>query len=106
LIKLFLGIYRSRKGLHVFALHQIFKTREERAEFQLQLQCDFYYTLYTYLRRGCSIRLNPKSDDGWPMYRFVGFLGYGEEVQSLVKAMHFHEYLPSLFQNSGLSGMK
>jgi len=69
------GVYQTRKGFHVFVLHQICENAEERAQLQLQLQCDFYYTIFTYLIQGCCIRLNAKAKETLPLYPFVGFLG-------------------------------
>jgi len=99
------GIYRSRKGLHVFALHKVFE-REERCEFQLKLKCDFYYSLFTYMRRGCAIRLNRKKQDELPLYHFIGFLGSGETNPHLLELMYLHAKLPPHFQHLGLSGMR
>jgi hypothetical protein len=100
------GVYRSRKGLHVFILHQVFESRDDRANFQLQLKCDFYYALFTYLRHGCSVRLNAKKGENLPLYHFVGFLGYGQTVPRLEQLMEFHTLLPPLFQHMGPSRMK
>lgn len=100
------AIYRSRNGLHVFPLHRYFMdNRDERAEFQLSLKCDFYYSLFCYLRRGCSIRLNPKPDEitadrGGSIYQFVGFLGHGETIPELLALVELHIDLTDLFRSA------
>lgn len=99
------AIYRSRKGLHVFPLHKVLD-RDERMATQLELQCDFYYTIYTYLLHGCSIRLNRKKKDSFPIYSFVGYLGTGPTVPYLDQMVQFHHELQYLFQDMGVSGMK
>lgn len=99
-------IYRSRNGLHVFVLHTIFDTCESRANFQLKLKCDFNYTLYTYMRKGCSVRLNAKEGESLPLYHFVGYLGQGKTISSLHNLVQLHEFLPNLFHNQGIAGIQ
>jgi hypothetical protein len=90
------AIYRTRNGLHVFPLHARFYG-DQRAEFQLQLKCDFYYTIFCYVRRDCPIRINKKRGETAPIYRFVGFLGYGNADAHILNLVKFHEDLPSLY---------
>lgn len=98
-----LAVYTSRKGLHVFVLHAI-HTVEERAQFQLDLDCDFYYVIHTLLLCGSSIRLNPKKDDDTPMYTLVGYPGTGVTVPYLDALVKFQERL--VFDEVGPCRMK
>ncbi len=77
-----LVIYRSRNGFHIFPLHTKMN-EEEKALFQLELQGDFLYTVYTYIRQGSSIRLSPKDKEELPIYSLVGYLGNGKEIPEL-----------------------
>ena len=100
-----LAVYRSRKGYHVFPIHMLFDCREEMVEFQLRLGCDFYYSVFTYLR-GTSVRLNRKREDKFPLYKFDNFIGNGEADRDAMVLVKLHESLQAHFLSDGISKMK
>jgi len=99
-------VYKSRRGLHVFPLHTLFTTSEEKVAFQLEYQCDFYYTIYTHLLSGCSVRLNEKAKDSFPLYKFLCRIGHGVPLTVLENLSQFHYDLQFVFGQVGKSEMK
>lgn len=79
---------------------------DDRTDIQLALKCDFYYSVYTHLLQGSSIRLNAKRDDTFPLYHLIGHIGEGNPDPKLVELVNLHLELQYSFQDVGLSGMK
>ncbi len=53
-------IVKSKNGYHVFCTSAPFPYRNQQSiQFMLEHSCDFYYSIYAYIR-GYSVRLNPK----------------------------------------------
>ena len=66
----------------------------------LDLKCDFYYTVYCYLR-GWSVRLNKKRKDTQDeLYQYIGTVGTGKEDDQLVKLVNLHINLVPVFANT------
>lgn len=99
------AIFWSRKGLHVFPVHTILQG-DNRIDMQLRLKCDFWYTIYTYLRMGSSIRLNAKANEQAPIYSFIGYLGHGQIDENLDAQVFLHYHLQGAFLDLGESRMK
>lgn len=100
-----LAVFRSRKGLHVFILHTLFPNKDDMVQFQHKLKCDFYYSIFTYLR-GTSVRLNCKSKDSQPLYSFICNVGNGREDEIATKLVKLHFQLQKTFIGVGRSQMK
>jgi len=66
-------IYRSRNGIHAFLVSKkMDRKSEESINMMLDLGCDFYYTIYSYIR-GWSVRVNKKrSDKSDILYELIG----------------------------------
>lgn len=75
---LYFRIYQSRNGYHVFILNKSFDYKsDESIELMINLHCDFYYTVYTYLRGWC-VRLNKKRPEQEDiLYKWVGDVVHG-----------------------------
>jgi hypothetical protein len=55
-------IYKSTGGYHIFCTSQTFEYRNlETINFMIKNHCDFYYSIFSYIRGFCT-RLNKKSD--------------------------------------------
>lgn len=57
------NVFTSRNGLHVFCIsHKMDYTNLEHIQLMLDLQCDFFYTVYAHIRGWC-VRLNRKMNE-------------------------------------------
>lgn len=94
-------LYSSRNGIHAFLISQKcnYKQKED-IQIMLDLESDFYYTVYAYLR-GWSVRLNKKRDDMEDvLYKYICDVGDAEEDEHLVKLVNLHINLVDVFKNT------
>lgn len=99
-------IYKSRKGLHIFILHQEYDFNQDNSiELMLKLGADFYYIIYSNIR-GWSVRLNPKREDSIPIYTFFKRIGNGKPIDRLEKLVKLHIEFTELCQEVGICKMK
>lgn len=83
------SIYKSHNGYHIFCLSHRFEYRDKSTcEFMLKYDCDFYYTVYTYIR-GFSVRLNKKftENENEQLYEFVGYVGNKDNIDVKLKRL-------------------
>ena len=99
-------IYKSRGGVHGFLVsHKSDYKTGEAITRMLDLDCDFYYSIYSYIR-GWSVRLNrKKKDTTTQLYEYIGTVGDGVEDNHLGKLTDLHINLVSVFANVGYSTM-
>ena len=99
-------LYKSRNGLHGFLIsHRSDYTNEETLALQLELQSDFYYVVYSYLR-GWSVRLNKKATDTKDeLYEYLCDVGDGVEDEHLLKLVELHLKLVDVFKNTSANTM-
>ena len=95
-------IYESNGGVHGFLTsHSSDYKSKKSIDLMLDLDCDFYYTVYSYLR-GWSIRLNCKTKDIDPnLYKYIKTIGTGKEDKHLIKLTNLHINLITVFANVG-----
>ena len=68
-------------------------------QMMLDLDCDFYYVIYSYLR-GWSVRLNKKKQEtNDVLYGEITELGYGKTDPHLYKLTNLHINLVDVFKN-------
>jgi hypothetical protein len=85
-----MDIYQSGKGVHVFMLHQKYDYHLDRSlELMLELECDFYYVIYSSLR-GWSVRVNSKIGESKPIYKSLGRIGTGSPINRLECLVKVH----------------
>lgn len=98
-------IYESRNGVHAFVINKPFDyEKDDTAKFSIDLNSDFYYTIYASLR-GWSVRLNRKKNDQWPLYNYIKDIGTGIPDQHLEKLVTLHLKLCDCFKNTGCNLM-
>jgi hypothetical protein len=104
--ELLFRIYKSRGGVHGFLVSSSSDYRDGAAITRmLDLDCDFYYSIYSYIR-GWSVRLNRKKKDvSVELYEYVGTVGTGVEDEHLGKLTDLHINLLSVFAGVGFSTM-
>ena len=100
-------VYKSRNGLHCFAVHDTYDFKQESSlQLMLDLHCDFYYVAYTSIR-GWSVRLNRKFRDcDQELYTFLQKVGTGNENDYLVKLVNLHIEFSKLCADQETSLMK
>lgn len=105
--ELFFRVFETRNGLHLFLASQPMDYQSKKAiKLMLALDCDFYYTIFAYIR-GWSVRLNRKADDHKDdLYREIEPIGTGKSDQLLDKLINLHINLMKVFQNEQPNLMK
>lgn len=98
-------VYRSRNGIHLFLISRS-ADRKNLADLQvmLDLDCDFYYTVYSYLR-GWSVRLNRKLKEETMSYQYLRDLGDEKPIEHLEKLVDLHLRLVEVFRGVEPSSM-
>ncbi len=98
--KLLFRLYKSRGGIHGFVVsYEHHYRNQESIQLMLDLDCDFYYAIYSYLR-GFSVRLNRKRmDTEAKIYEFIGYVGHGKEDEYLGKLTDLHMNLVPVFKD-------
>lgn len=88
-------IYKTINGYHIFAVHKKYdRNSEEFVDLMLKLKCDIYYIVFSQLR-GCSVRLNMKQKDTFPIYTFKEYIGQGLPDKHVLFLVDLHiELLP------------
>ena len=99
-------IYKSRNGIHAFLIsHSSTYTDPNAINLMLDLDCDFYYTVYSYLR-GWSVRLNRKETDvSDELYNFIEDIGTGKPDERLEKLVNLHINLVPVFKDTSPNTM-
>lgn len=99
-------LYKSRNGIHGFLVSQFSDYKDENIlALQLDLQSDFYYVVYSYLR-GWSVRLNKKATDTKDeLYEFLCDVGDGVANEHLLKLVNLHLELVNVFKDTGANTM-
>lgn len=99
-------LYKSRNGIHAFLISQPSNYKaDDILSMQLELQSDFYYIVYSYLR-GWSVRLNKKTTDTKDeLYEYICDVGQGEIDEHLVKLVKLHLELVTVFKDVGCNSM-
>lgn len=94
-------LYKSRNGIHAFLVSQPSNYKDENIlAMQLELQSDFYYVVYSYLR-GWSVRLNKKATDTKDkLYEYICDVGDGVPDEHLVKLVNLHLELVEVFKDA------
>lgn len=93
-------VYKSRNGYHCFLISHISNYKDlNNIQLMLDLNTDFYYTIYTYLRGWC-VRLNKKKNENEnSIYKFVERIGYGKELSKQIEYVKKHLELLKQFEN-------
>jgi hypothetical protein len=96
-------VYKSQGGLHLFEVSREWNYRDPNSiNLMLELKCDFYYIVYSYLR-GWSVRLNKKNkeisiiNNKMKLYEYVGIYGKGNINSEMEKLVNIHIKLIPLF---------
>jgi hypothetical protein len=99
-------LYKSRNGIHAFLVSQPSNYKaDDILTLQLELQSDFYYIVYSYLR-GWSVRLNKKTTDTKDeLYEYICDVGQGEVNEQLVKLVTLHVELVTVFKHTAPNTM-
>lgn len=99
-------LYKSRNGIHGFLVSRRSKyTDEQTLALQLDLQSDFYYVVYSYLR-GWSVRLNKKATDTKDeLYEYLCDVGDGLADEHLLKLVNLHLELVIVFRHAPTNTM-
>lgn len=91
LTKYSFSVYKTRNGYHVFCTSEFFDYRSESTvKFMLDNYCDFYYTIFAYIRGFCT-RLGRKPDESAPIYEFVADIRpdvANEKITNIIKHIH------------------
>jgi hypothetical protein len=94
-------LYRSRNGVHAFLISEAADYKKDfYLQMMLDLDCDFYYAIYAFLR-GWSVRINRKKTDQDPLYELIGDIGSGNINSDQVKMVDLHLRLCDVFKNTG-----
>ena len=94
-----MDIYQSRKGVHVFMIHQTYDYHDDSSlELMLELGCDFYYVIYASLR-GWSVRVNAKLGEQIPIYTHLTRIGTGKPTHELECLVQLHVNFLPVFSN-------
>lgn len=95
-------IYKSRNGIHAFLISSASNNKsEDSINIMLELNSDFYYTIYSYLR-GWSVRLNRKLkevDMDTVLYTYIKDIGAGEIDENMEKLCNLHINLLDVFKD-------
>jgi len=93
-------IYSTRNGLHVFLVsHHMDYKSVQALQIMIDLDCDFYYVVYSYIR-GWSVRLNKKkNEEDDQLYHFITDLGHGKIDPLLLKLVNLHINLVGVFKD-------
>lgn len=84
------AVYKTRNGLHAFLISEENSYKDDKSlQIMLDLNCDFYYIIYSYLR-GWSVRLNKKENDTPDIYSYIGIVGKKKPNKNLVKLVNLH----------------
>ena len=88
--KLFM-LFRSKRGIHVFLIsHKKNYNDIESLKMMLLLKGDVYHSSFSYCRGYCC-RLNKKNNDDLPnIYDFIGYIGFGKPLKSLLQQVMVH----------------
>ena len=99
-------LYSSRNGIHGFLIsHEGTYATDKFLKMELDLESDFYYVVYSYLR-GWSVRLNKKEKDTKDiLYEYICDIGEGHEIQHLTQLVDLHIKLVDVFKNTGKNTM-
>lgn len=101
----FFRIYKSRNGIHIFLTSKKMNYYDsESIAIMLDLECDFYYSVYSYLRGFC-VRLNKKKGEDSQLYSLIMTFGEGKEDKELGKLVDLHIKMVDVFNNVGVSLM-
>jgi hypothetical protein len=98
-------IFRSRNGIHAFLI-----SREADYQYALDLKlmldldCDFYYTVYSHLR-GWSVRLNRKIKEQQISYKYLCDVGDVDSLDKLERLVDLHINLIDVFKDVDPSTM-
>lgn len=102
--KLFM-LFRSKRGIHVFLVsHKMPCYTLESLKLMLDLKGDVFHSCFSYLRGYCA-RLNKKNENDLPdLYEFIGYVGYGKPLKSLMRQAIMHiDLIPFLKINAANS---
>ena len=104
---LLLELYKTRNGVHCFVINQHHDYKNDRSiQLMLDLKCDFYYVVYSYIR-AWSVRLNRKFHDrDDKLYTYLKRIGTGTAVPYLEKLVKLHMGFSDLFKDREISLMK
>ncbi len=93
-------IYKSQNGIHAFLVNKYCDYRDNKyLQIMLDLGCDFYYIVYSYLRGWC-VRLNRKKrDTSAELYQYIKKVGVEKEDDHLMKLTSLHINLVEVFEN-------
>ena len=76
------SIYKSTRGYHVFCISREFAHDDlKTVEFMLNNFCDYYYTIFSFLRGFC-VRLSHKQNKKGQLYKHLGIYGNTELINS------------------------
>ena len=105
-VKLNFMIYTTRNGIHLFLVNRKsdYKNLDD-IKIMLDLNCDYYYSVYCYIR-GWSVRLNKKKNDNEVLYTYLCDVGNtNKKDEHLVKLVNLHINLLEVFKNENESLM-
>jgi hypothetical protein len=75
-------LFKSRNGYHAFIISHIFdKNGNLPIQLSIEANCDYFYTIYTYIRGSC-VRLNRKPNEDAPIYTYIGDYVRGIKMNS------------------------
>jgi len=102
-------LYSSRNGVHGFLISRRCSYKsDESMQLMIDLKCDFYYVIYSYIR-GWSVRLNKKESDLDPvLYKHICDVGTGVPDIHLLKLVDLHLRLVTVFKdvdNNSMAGL-
>lgn len=103
--KLRFRLYKSRNGVHGFLISEFGDYKSDKyIQMMLDLQCDFYYIIYSYIR-GWSVRLNKKAVEEEMSYNFICDVGDSPTISLLENLTNLHINLLDVFKNVAPSKM-
>lgn len=104
--KLRFKLYKSRNGVHAFLVtRKSHYTDDAVLQLELDLESDFYYIVYSYIR-GWSVRLNKKAADTSDiLYEFICDVGDARADGHLLKLVDLHLNLVEVFKDTGVNSM-
>jgi len=99
-------LFKSRNGVHGFLISQESSYTDNSAlQLELELESDFYYIIYSYIR-GWSVRLNKKAlDTSDVLYEFICDVGTAKPNDHLLKLVDLHLKLVDVFKDTGINTM-
>jgi len=96
------SVYLTQNGVHAFLLSKRMDYKSDEAiQLMIDLGCDFFYIVYSYLR-GFSVRLNKKKREAHltsPLYTHLTDIGDGSIDEYLQKLVNLHINLIEVFKN-------